>query len=251
MRYAVIGSGSCGNSYIFKTARSCFVVDNGYTFSEFRRRAEVFGFNIKDIKFIFLTHVHGDHLRGVEALSKKLEIPVFTAENLDVSQWVTRGFFKQIGITPGQSYNLDDFSFTVFPTFHDAPDSVGYSFFMEGERVTIITDTGKTSDQMKALAEESDILFLESNYCPDMLKHGPYPVWLQKRILSEYGHLSNLDALEFVKSLGCDKCRKVYLCHISDKNNTPEKVQEVFDSAPLKNIKYIICKRGIPVMGEE
>ena len=147
--------------------------------------------------------------------------------------------------------SLDDFSFTVFPTFHDAPDSVGYSFFMEGERVTIITDTGKTSDQMKALAEKSDVLFLESNYCPDMLKHGPYPVWLQKRILSEYGHLSNFDALEFVKSLGCEKCRKVYLCHISDKNNTPEKVQEVFDSAPLKNIKYIICKRGIPVMGEE
>jgi glyoxylase-like metal-dependent hydrolase (beta-lactamase superfamily II) len=125
MRYAVIGSGSCGNSYIFKTKNSGFVVDNGYSFSEFRRRAEAFGFNIKDIKFIFLTHVHGDHLRGVEALSNKLEIPVFTAENLDVSQWVTKGFFKQVGIIPGQDYCLDDFSFTVFPTFHDAPNSVG------------------------------------------------------------------------------------------------------------------------------
>ena len=117
--------------------------------------------------------------------------------------------------------------------------------------VTIITDTGKTSSQMRQLAEESDVLFLESNYCPDLLKKGPYPVWLQKRILSEYGHLSNFDALEFVKSLGCEKCRKIYLCHISDKNNTPERVKEVFDSVPLKNIEYIICKRGIPVMGEE
>ena len=251
MKYAVIGSGSCGNSYIFKTNKSGFVVDNGYSCSEFRRRAEAFGFDIKDIKFIFLTHVHRDHIAGVETLSNKLRIPVFTAENLDVSQWVTKGFFKQIGITPGQTYNLDDFSFTVFPTFHDAPDSVGYSFCCGGERATIITDTGKTSDQMKELAEESDILFLESNYCPDLLKKGPYPIWLQKRILSEYGHLSNFDALEFVKSLKTDCLRKLYLCHISDKNNTPERVQEVFDSVPLKNIEYIICKRGIPIMGEE
>ena len=251
MRYAVIGSGSCGNSYIFKTARSCFVVDNGYTFSEFRRRAEVFGFDIRDIKYIFLTHVHTDHIKGVDMLSRKLGIPVITAENLDLSRCVGKGFFQQREVKPCTTYLLDDFSFTVFPTFHDAPNSVGYSFCHDGRRCTIITDTGKTSDQMKALAEESDVLFLESNYCPDMLKHGPYPVWLQKRILSEYGHLSNFDALDFLKSLDCEKCRKVYLCHISDKNNTPEKVQEVFDSAPLKNIEYIICKRGIPVMGEE
>ena len=251
MRYAVIGSGSCGNSYIFKTKKSGFVVDNGYSFSEFRRRAEAFGFNIKDIKYIFLTHIHRDHVAGVETLSNRLGIPVFTAENLDLGEFCRKGFFKRIDITPGQTYSIDDFSFTVFPTFHDAPDSVGYSFCQEGERATIITDTGKTSDQMKQLADESDVLFLESNYCPDMLKNGPYPIWLQKRILSEYGHLSNSDALEFVKSLSCDRCRKLYLCHISDKNNTPERVQEVFDSAPLKNIEYIICKRGIPVMGEE
>ena len=251
MRYAVLGSGSCGNSYIFKTKNSGFVVDNGYSLAEFRRRAEAFGFDIRDVKYIFLTHIHTDHLKGVETLSQKLGIPVFTAENLDVSQWIAKGFCKQIGITPGQSYSLDDFSFTVFPTFHDAPDSVGYSFCHDGFRCTIITDTGKTSDQMKALADESDVLFLESNYCPDLLKHGPYPIWLQKRILSEYGHLSNFDALEFLKSLSCEKCRKVYLCHISDKNNTPERVQEVFDSTPLKNIEYHICKRGIPMMGEE
>ena len=251
MRYAVLGSGSCGNSYIFKTASSSFVVDNGYSFAEFRRRAEVFGFDISAIKYIFLTHIHRDHIAGVETLSNKLKIPVFTAENLDLTGCTKKGFFKRVGITPGLSYNLDDFSFTVFPTFHDAPDSVGYSFKTGEGRYTIITDTGKTSPQMKALAEESQVLFLESNYCPDLLKKGPYPVWLQKRILSEYGHLSNFDALEFVQSLGCGKCRKVYLCHISDKNNTPERVQEVFDSVPLKNIEYIICKRGIPVMGEE
>ena len=251
MRYAVIGSGSCGNSYIFKTKKSGFVVDNGYSFSEFRRRAESFGFNIKDIKYIFLTHIHRDHVAGVETLSNRLGIPVFTAENLDFGEFCRKGFFKRIEITPGQTYSIDDFSFTVFPTFHDAPDSVGYSFCQEGERATIITDTGKTSEQMRRLADESDVLFLESNYCPDMLKNGPYPIWLQKRILSEYGHLSNFDALDFVKSLSCDRFRKLYLCHISDKNNTPERVQEVFDSAPLKNIEYIICKRGIPVMGEE
>ena len=165
--------------------------------------------------------------------------------------FVKNGFYRRVDITPGLTYNLDDFSFTVFPTFHDAPNSVGYSFSHEKDQFTIITDTGKTSPQMRNLAEKSNVIFLESNYCPDMLRKGPYPPFLQERILSDHGHLSNYDALDFVKKLSGDIERKIYLCHISDKNNSPERVKEVFDTGLPENVKYYVCRRGVPVMGEE
>ena len=251
MRFAVVGSGSCGNSYIFKTVGSGFVVDNGYSCLEFCRRAKALGFDPSDVKYIFLTHVHRDHIAGVEKLSRKFEIPVFVAEKLYLTGFVKNGFYRRVDITPGLTYNLDDFSFTVFPTFHDAPNSVGYSFSHEKDQFTIITDTGKTSPQMRNLAEKSNVIFLESNYCPDMLRKGPYPPFLQERILSDHGHLSNYDALDFVKKLSGDIERKIYLCHISDKNNSPERVKEVFDTGLPENVKYYVCRRGIPVMGEE
>jgi len=250
VKFAVVGSGSCGNSFIFKTARSCFVVDNGYSFSEFARRIRTMDFDISDIRYIFLTHIHKDHVSGIETLSRRLEVPVFVAENLDLSSCLKEGFFRTIEVTPGNTYKADDFSFTVFSTCHDAPCSVGYSFDTSGGRYTIITDTGKTTETMKKLADDSDVLFLESNYCPDMLNKGPYPHFLKKRIFSDHGHLSNHDAVDFIRKLDSDKKRSIYLCHISDKNNSPERVREVFDSEFSGKLDYHICKRGIPVPGK-
>lgn len=249
-KYAVVGSGSCGNSYIFKTAESGFVVDNGYSFSEFSRRIKSMDFDIRDIRYIFLTHNHKDHISGMEILSRKLQIPVFVAENLDLSGSLKEGFFRTIEVTPGNTYRVDDFTFTVFSTTHDAPCSVGYSFATSESRYTIITDTGKTSELMRSLADQSDVLFLEANYCPEMLKKGPYPYFLKKRIFSDHGHLSNHDAVDFIKKLDSGKKRSIYLCHISDKNNSPERVKEVFDSEFSGDLDYHICKRGIPVLGK-
>lgn len=248
-KYAVIGSGSCGNSYIFKTGSSCFVVDNGYSFSEFSRRAGSMGFDVSSIRYIFLTHNHRDHISGVESLSRKLKIPVFVSEKLDLSDSVKKGFYGRIDVRPGHSYSVDDFSFSVFSTFHDAPAPVGYSFSFGGKNIIIITDTGKTSDFMSQLASKSDIIFIEANYSPDMLANGPYPDFLRRRIFSDRGHLSNYDALRFLQKLDCGRKRVVYLCHISDKNNSPEVIKSIFDSGLPVNYKYYICRRGVPVQG--
>ena len=41
--------------------------------------------------------------------------------------------------------------------------------------------------------KDSEVILLESNHDVNMLKFGPYPYPLKRRILSEIGHLSNED----------------------------------------------------------
>lgn len=47
----------------------------------------------------------------------------------------------------------------------------------------------------------SDLVLLESNYDESMLKNGPYPYELKRRIASDHGHLSNSACGEQLKKL--------------------------------------------------
>ena len=74
---------------------------------------------------------------------------------------------------------------------------------------------------MMEMLERADGLILESNHCPDMLKNGPYPAFLKKRIASPRGHLSNLDAADILRRLG-EKIHIAILAHLSEENNEPD-----------------------------
>jgi phosphoribosyl 1,2-cyclic phosphodiesterase len=67
----------------------------------------------------------------------------------------------------------------------------------------------------------SDAIVLESNHCPEMLKNGPYPEMLKRRIRSRHGHLSNVDAAKCIATLGEDVFH-IRLAHLSEINNTPQ-----------------------------
>ena len=62
---------------------------------------------------------------------------------------------------------------------------------------------------------------LESNHDVDMLVKGVYAYPLKKRILSDYGHLSNEQAAEVLSRL-IGKTQNVILAHLSENNNTRE-----------------------------
>jgi phosphoribosyl 1,2-cyclic phosphodiesterase len=71
-----------------------------------------------------------------------------------------------------------------------------------------------------------DAVFLESNYDEDMLLKGAYPWHLKKRIASAVGHLSNLQALELLRTNAGINLKCVFLSHLSAENNTPELAYE-------------------------
>ncbi len=59
-----------------------------------------------------------------------------------------------------------------------------------------------------------------------MLEHGPYPKDLQDRIRDGHGHLSNPECAEAICAFRHEGLRNVFLCHLSEHNNTPKLAME-------------------------
>ncbi|MBF9014743.1 MBL fold metallo-hydrolase [Oceanispirochaeta sp. M2] len=246
-RFAILGSGSAANGFIFEHNGFSILIDNGYTLTEFRRRMKQLDFEESGISFIFLTHHHSDHFKGVEALSHALNVPVVTHGGMPLEKHCKKQGLQRLDILPGKDYSFKGLEFRCFETSHDAHSSIGFHFSLGGQVFTLITDTGVISQEMADLAAKSDYLFLESNYSPEMLHNGPYPEFLKKRILSNKGHLSNLDAAVFMSKLSDadnPRLKKIFLCHLSEKNNTVEKVKEEVGRIYSGSIPYGICQRN-------
>lgn len=251
-RYAVLGSGSSANSYIFEYDGFSFILDNGFSARELNRRMKELSFSPGNLEFIFLSHIHSDHIKGVESLSLERKVPVVLHENLNIDKYINRDLYHKLSVAPGKSYNYKTLNFTPFSTSHDAPSSLSYYFELGDKKITVITDTGIVDDNMFQYALQSDVLFLESNYSEQMLINGRYPQFLKKRISSDVGHLSNFQTADFLERLrNNDKCRikQIYLCHLSKNNNSVSVVNEEIQTKYKGSIPYRICERSELVMG--
>ncbi len=251
MKYAVLGSGSHANAYIFESGTFSFLIDNGFTVKEVMKRAEDFHFDIRNLKFIMLTHTHLDHYRGVGRLSRKLKIPVVMHEQLSRTERDKISPYARLDITPGKEYSFDALTFVPFSTSHDAAHSIGFHFSVAGTRFTLLTDTGVIPEKVIEYIHQSDVLFLEANYDETMLAEGPYPPPLKQRIASEKGHLSNRTALEFLDSLHeREGPSTVYLCHLSDTNNSSALLAQMLENTRAAHTrKIIICNKGEALEG--
>ena len=109
-----------------------------------------------------------------------------------------------------------------FPVSHDAVRPVGYCIHTTSGTVCCATDTGFVTPEMRAEAARADLLILESNHDEEMLRTGPYPYFLKRRIIGEKGHLSNDAAAGLIVELAeAERCMSVWLAHLSKTNNTP------------------------------
>lgn len=244
VRYAVLGSGSSANSYIFEKDDFSFIIDNGFSLKELTRRAAIAEFDLAKVKFILLTHTHSDHFNGVGTLSRKFKIPVVVHHLLSDDDFNKMKPYNRLDVVPGKEYNFDLLSFTPFSTSHDACCPLGFYFSFEEETFMLLTDTGKVSDEMHKLAAKTKTLFLEANYSEELLMSGPYPGFLKNRISSDKGHLSNDDAIEFLNSMEDSIPDMVYLCHLSDSNNSPECIKEDLKLKLKWNGNIKICNKG-------
>ena len=72
-----------------------------------------------------------------------------------------------------------------------------------------------------------------------MLREGKYPYYLQQRILSDKGHLSNKDSAYYLSEFIGDNTEKIILIHLSEENNTPE--------LALKTLLDTLDKKGVRI----
>lgn len=231
IQYAVLGSGSSGNSYLFSYNGSSLLVDAGFSLKELNKRALSLGFSLESVDALCITHLHPDHSRGSGVFARKMGKPVYFHQQLIDDQ---RDELEKLkipstllcGFTPKKTFRVGTFSVTPFTTSHDADHSVSFSLEVEGRIFTVLTDTGKITQTHSKMILQSDVIFLEANYESALLENGPYSPALKRRIASSKGHLSNEQAIECVNNLALSSGVRLYLCHLSETNNHPSILQQ-------------------------
>jgi len=234
-----LASGSNGNCYYIGNEREAILIDVGISCKLLLKRFEESGLDVSKVKAIFITHEHADHNRGTRVFSNRYHIPVyFTPGTYYGSSHSSRpSMYRFLQI--GQSFQLGDFTIHTFSKKHDSADPCSFRIEIGGTSVGVMTDIGAPCPNVIDHLKSSNILFLESNYDEKMLWDGNYSWPLKKRIASDHGHLSNIQAFNLIYEHAEDNLKTIILSHLSGENNTPDLAYEVF--MPLKD-KYSILR---------
>ena len=237
-----LNSGSNGNCYYIGTSDDAILIDAGISCRETERRMNRLGLSPLNLRAIFISHEHTDHITGLAMLSKKYNLPVYITERTLRSSGL---FIRQELVRAFSAYKpveIGALSITAFPKFHDADDP--HSFMISGHQVNIgvFTDIGYCCEHVQFHFTECHAAFLESNYCEDMLMGGNYPEHLKRRISGKKGHLSNRQALDLFKHYRGTHLTHLLLSHLSHNNNRPELVQELF-GREAGTTKIIVASR--------
>ena len=225
MRMSVLASGSSGNSTYVETEKGSLLIDVGLTCKRIEEGLNDIGTSLENINAILITHEHSDHIKGLKVIAKRYDIPIFanaqTWQQLDRKN-IEVPLEQKFHFNPLETKEIIGMDVESFHVSHDAIDPQFYTFMKDGKKLSVITDTGYVSDQMKGIIKESDCFIFESNHDVDMLRMGRYPWVTKQRILSDVGHVSNEDAAHAMKDVITDRTKRIYLSHLSLDNNIKE-----------------------------
>lgn len=234
----VLASGSDGNCTVIESDGEAIMIDAGLSCKKILSLMELAGVDKSMIKAILVTHEHHDHISGVGATARKLKVPVYTMPA--TYNAVNMGSVDFRPVSKSSTFTIGHFNITPLPTSHDAADPCCYYTETDQGNVLLATDTGKLNFQIEHALTQADIAILESNYDPQMLADGPYPVSLKKRIRSEIGHLSNFDCAAAVKR-DLKPTAELFLGHLSKTNNTPDTARQTVSDNSGRNRNKVDC----------
>lgn len=242
----VLASGSKGNAIYVSDGQTALLLDAGLSAREIEARMAVRGLSPQALTAILVTHHHGDHVRGIGPMSRRYGLPVYT---LPVTQrHCNLGTLQKVYyFDKGGAFRINSFNVHAFDTPHDAADSVGFTLTSGGVKIGVATDLGVITNPVREHLRGCHFLVLEANHDMEMLLNGPYPWHLKQRVKSREGHLSNAACGEFLAEIMHDSLEHVIFAHLSETNNTPQKVHAVM--APLfsgHKTKFTVAAQAYP-----
>lgn len=260
-----LASGSSGNCYFLGNSKRGVLIDAGIGFRTIKKGLSSHGIPLHSILAVLLTHDHADHIKGLEALISKLQLPVYATSTIHQAL-LTNRFVPSYSSTSlkhsihkEQLFSIEEFNFVPFEVIHDSSDNVGY-YISIGTlySCTLATDVGCITPQIEYYAKKSNHLIIESNYDEQMLRTGRYPQQLKERISSGKGHLSNQQTAHFLKQVYTSVLKDIWLCHLSADNNTPELAYKTIEEALLSvgavakhDFRLQVLHRGKPSEAKE
>lgn len=255
------GSGSSGNCAYLGTPRGGILIDAGIkpppktkrrrkksdhdvlnldeAFAELERN----GVPSSMVKGVLLTHAHQDHMHCLYPTIQRCRCSVYCTMGV-MSQMLQRcrvssrvrdyhvPVFKEI------PFRILDMEITPFETLHDVK-SVGFSIEYEGVRFVVGSDMGSITERAAHYMSNANFLMIECDYDEHKLEESNYSEFLKNRVRKDNGHLENSVAARFVADNYHDGLQYVFLCHLSENNNTPE--------LALSTMRNALEERGLTV----
>ncbi len=217
-------SGSSGNAYLIKSKSTVILVDAGRSSAALCRAVRDTGISPDDITAVLITHEHSDHISALRVFHKKYRPLIIGAAPVLAAVCENDGMCTCARALPqGREFAVGDIAVSACNTPHDSAASVCYRFrTRDGDTLALATDMGEVTEACADFLSGAALAIIESNHDPDMLRRGPYPVWLKSRIASRYGHLSNAQCGELAVRLADSGTGGFVLAHLSRENNTPE-----------------------------
>ncbi len=236
-----IGSSSSGNSYLIQSDSTNIILDVGLSAKRIKAGIEFAYLRPDNIDAILVTHEHTDHVGSIRAISKACENAFIyasrgTVNMCDKFQYVEPSRIRYVKAT--DEFEIGNIRTNVFKLSHDAAEPIGFAFTDGEDTLVVATDTGVLTPDIFQRMATANMLLIEANYEEQLLMVGPYPYQVKRRILSEYGHLSNVNSAEVLVELLKQRALateveveaesevegnalRVMLGHISANNNSP------------------------------
>ena len=248
IQFISLASGSSGNCYylgvsgIGEAEDYGILIDAGIPVRTIRQDLRNVDIPFERVSAVFVTHDHADHIKALGTLGERCQLPIYATRETHVG--INRNYVTTQKLISSMHYvekdvplRFRDFTITPFEVPHDANDTVGYCVEILGRTFVFATDTGHITDTASAYIDRANYLIIEANYDPDMLRRGPYPPHLKRRITGPTGHLSNEETAAYLVEHLAPHTSHVWLCHLSAENNHPD--------LAYKTVEWRLRERGI------
>ncbi|WP_028294184.1 MBL fold metallo-hydrolase [Oceanobacter kriegii] len=223
MRYVSLGSGSKGNSTLIEHNNRSLLIDCGFSRKNLLVRLQQAQADGHQLEGLLVTHEHSDHAKGAMAVCELFDIPLYCSAGTAIHmKWTDHRLWNRLNC--GDQVDLAGMKVGAITVPHDAREPL--QFVVEGgnRKLGVLSDLGSLTRRIVDAYQGCHGLQLEANHDPDMLKVGPYPPSLQKRVAGPYGHLSNAQCAELIGQIHWSGVQHITAGHISEKNNHPELV---------------------------
>lgn len=229
LRYCSLFSGSSGNCTYVGNGDGGLLIDAGVSAKRITTALENREIDPASIRAVLVSHEHSDHVAGLRVLGKKYGWAVIASEGtLDALTEEDKVAPNQslYVVQPGQAVTAAGLRITAFATPHDSRACLGFRVDSgDGRSLAIATDMGYLPETVLVAITGCQLVHIESNHDPAMLRNGPYPYYLQQRILGNAGHLSNAACAGALPGLVAAGASRIALAHLSQHNNTPTLAQ--------------------------
>ncbi len=248
LRYCSLFSSSSGNCTYVGTPDGGILIDAGVSAKRVDTALKDRGIDPTTIRALLITHEHSDHIAGMQVLTKRYGWPVLASEGtLDAMAQADKLSPTQrlFVMEPGRRVTAAGLEILPFNAPHDSRQCLGFRIQGGDRTMAIVTDMGYVTDEVRNAITGCQLVHIESNHDPLMLRNGPYPVYLQERILGPGGHLSNESCANELPTLLHNGATRFVLAHLSEHNNTPslalETAQRSLESVgAVRNRDYLL-----------